>query len=183
MVEPNAWLADFEARAAAAKEKAAQFQESLSSAGAAASSTDGLVTVTVAPNGSLADLRISDAALHGSGARLAAEILRTARAAQRRAAGNVLTAFTALGGTDSEVTKMLTGFVPPPEPDPYVANDARFLPPEQATQPPPPTAATPPAFTPPVRREPQRRPVRRTARPPDDDDDRSGDSVLGSTDW
>jgi DNA-binding protein YbaB len=109
MVEPNAWLADFEARAAAAKEKAAQFQESLSSAGAAASSADGLVTVTVAPNGSLADLRISDAALHGSGAHLAAEILRTARAAQRRAAGNVLTAFTALGGTDSEVTKMLTG--------------------------------------------------------------------------
>ena len=37
MVEPNAWLADFEARAAAAKEKAAQFQERLSSAGAAAS--------------------------------------------------------------------------------------------------------------------------------------------------
>ncbi|HEX4701195.1 MAG TPA: YbaB/EbfC family nucleoid-associated protein [Pseudonocardiaceae bacterium] len=182
MVEPNAWLADFEARAAAAKEKAAQFQESLSTAGAAASSADGLVTVTVAPNGSLADLRISDAAVHGTGARLAAEILRTAREAQRRAAGNVLTAFTALGGADSDVTKMLTGFVPPPEPDPYAADDARFLPPSEPTAPPPP-AFTPPTFTPPVRREPQGQPVRRTARPADDDDDRPGGSVLGSSDW
>lgn len=118
MVDANAWLSDFEARVAAAKAKAARFQESLGSAGAAASSRDGLVTVTVAPNGSLADLRVDDAALRsGSGARLAEEILRTAREAQRRAADNVLTAFTELGGADSEATKMLTGFVPPPEPD------------------------------------------------------------------
>lgn len=180
MANPNEWLADFEARAAAAKEKAEKFQESLGSAGASASSKDGLVTVTVAPNGSLADLRISDAALSGSGLRgsgagLAAEILRTAREAQRRAAGNVLTAFTALGGADSEATKMLTGFVPPPEPpdpgstDPQLTEEVRFLPPvEQEPREP--------------RREPPVRPVRRTPRPAEEDDD-SGGSVLGSTDW
>jgi DNA-binding protein YbaB len=176
MVDPNAWLADFEARVAAAKEKAEQFQESLGSAGASASSKDGLVTVTVAPNGSLADLRISDAAVQGSGARLAAEILRTAREAQRKAAGNVLTAFTALGGADSEATKMLTGFVPPPEPDEVeqvAPDDARFLPPVE-----PPADRQP---TTPIRREPPTQPVRRTARPNDEDD--GGSSVLGATDW
>jgi DNA-binding protein YbaB len=173
MANPNEWLADFEAKAAAAKEKAEKFQESLGSAGASASSKDGLVTVTVAPNGSLADLRISDAALRGSGAGLAAEILRTARDAQRRAAGNVLTAFTALGGADSDATKMLTGFVPPPEPsetDLQLTEEVRFLPPVEQE--------------PPVRREPPGRPVRRTPRPAEDDDgDQSGGSVLGPTDW
>jgi DNA-binding protein YbaB len=118
VVEPQAWLDDFEARVDAARQKAAAFGESLNSAGATASSSDGTVTVTVAPNGSLSDLRITDAALRGSGSQLAALVMRTAREAQRQAAQHVLTAFTALGGTDSEATRMLTGFVPPPEDEP-----------------------------------------------------------------
>jgi DNA-binding protein YbaB len=182
MVDPNAWLADFEARAASAKEKAEKFRESLGSAGASASSKDGLVTVTVAPNGSLADLRIGDTALHGSGARLAAEILRTAREAQRLAAGNVLTAFTELGGTDSEVTRMLTGFVPPPEPeetDPYTTEDTRFSPQDQESSVP----SVHPQSTEPRHREPSAQPPRRTARPADEDDQSGGGSVLGATDW
>ncbi len=178
MVDPNAWLGDFEARVAAAREKAAKFQESLGSAGASASSKDGLITVSVAPNGSLADLKISDAALHGSGTRLAAEIMRTAREAQRRAAGNVLTAFTELGGPDSAATKMLTGFVPPPEPAEPPAGQHRFVPPEQPAEP-----AGNPRFQPPVTRwEPPGPQPRRTARPADEDSS-GGDSVLGSTDW
>lgn len=116
MVDPQSWLAGFEARVASAKAKAEQFSESLNSAGASATSRDGLVTVTVAPNGSLANLRISDAALRDrSGTQLSELVLRTAREAQRAAANHVLTAFTELGGTDSEATRMLTGFVPPPE--------------------------------------------------------------------
>jgi DNA-binding protein YbaB len=127
VVDPQSWLADFEARVASAKAKAEQFSESLSSAGASATSSDGLVTVTVAPNGSLANLRISDAALRDrSGSQLSELVLRTARDAQRAAANRVLEAFTELGGADSEATKMLTGFVPPPEePEPNAARPRR----------------------------------------------------------
>ena len=201
MADGNAWLADFEARVDAAKEKAAKFQESLNSAGASASSKDGLITVTVAPNGSLADLRINDAALHGSGARLAQEILHTAREAQRKAAGNVLMAFTEMGGKDSEVTKMLTGFMPPPEPD-APPESARFLPPVDPPADPsspaarpagPPQQVPPPLMPPPAGPEPSVHPERFGQQEPpphrprptvrQDDDDTGDGSVFGSTDW
>jgi DNA-binding protein YbaB len=116
-VTPEEWLTNFESKIADVKAKAAEFQENLEASGASLTSADGLIGVTVAPNGSLTDLRLSDAALRsGSGAKLAQDILKLARKAQRTAAVNVADAFAPLGG-DSEAMHMVTGYVPPEEPE------------------------------------------------------------------
>jgi hypothetical protein len=52
----------------------------------------------------------------GSGSKLAGEILKLARKAQRTAAVKVAEAFAPLGG-DSEAMHMVTGYLPPEEPD------------------------------------------------------------------
>ncbi|RJQ69478.1 hypothetical protein D5S17_30270 [Pseudonocardiaceae bacterium YIM PH 21723] len=117
---PEEWLAGFEAKIADAKQKAEQFQEGLKTAGATATSEDGLLSVSVAPNGSLNSVTIADGAMKGSGSALAAKIMKTARQAQRAAAANVLEAFKPLGeGTES--LEMLTGYLPPAEEEPPAA--------------------------------------------------------------
>jgi DNA-binding protein YbaB len=198
---------------ASAKEKATKFAENLNSAGATATSQEGGVTVTVAPNGSLTDLRIADAALRsGSGSRLAAEIMRTTREAQRQAATHVVAAFTELGGDSSEATKMLTGWVPPPEPQQPAQGQLMqdyAAPPPPAQQPAPHQQPThqpptrqqlphqPPPRQQPVHQpprpqqaapthrpaEPPAAPPRRTARPDQEPDQDDGSSVLRSDDW
>jgi DNA-binding protein YbaB len=108
---PEQWLADFDATIAAVRAGTETFRQALEQAGATASTDDGSLSVTVAPNGTLTDLRIDDAAWQGSGASLAAEILRLTRQAQRTAAANVAAAFAPLGG-DSAAMQMFTGYLP-----------------------------------------------------------------------
>ena len=188
------WVAEFESRLAAAREKAEKFAESLNTAGTTVSAKDGSVTVSVAPNGSLTDLRISDSALRsGSGAQLAALVMRTAREAQRQAAARLVESFSALGGVDSEATKMLTGYVPPPEPEPAGAQEpyrrepagaqeAYRQEPAGAREPYRQEQAVPPTAQPQPRPSAQPTPQRppRPARPADDDE---GSTVLRSDDW
>jgi DNA-binding protein YbaB len=107
---PEQWLADFDATIAAVRAGTEAFRQDLDQAGATESSEDGTLSVTVAPNGALADLRIDDAAWQGSGAELAAEILRLTQRAQRTAAANVAAAFAPLGG-DSAAMQMFTGYL------------------------------------------------------------------------
>jgi len=102
---PEEWLADFAATIAEVQARTDTFQRDLEQAGATESSVDGTLSVTVAPNGSLADLRIDG---HPE---LAEEILRLARKAQRTAAGNVAAAFAPLGA-DSEAMHMFTAYLP-----------------------------------------------------------------------
>jgi DNA-binding protein YbaB len=121
-VTPEEWLANFESKIADVQTKAAEFQQNLEASGASATSADGAISVTVAPNGSLTDLRLADSALRsGSGTKLAEKILTLARTAQRTAAVNVAEAFAPLGG-DSVAMHMVTGYLPPEEPeDPELA--------------------------------------------------------------
>ena len=107
---PEQWLADFDATIAAMRASTDAFRQELDQAGATESSTDGALSVTVAPNGALAGLRIDDAAWQGSGAGLAAAILRLTEQAQRTAAANVAAAFAPLGG-DSAAMQMFTGYL------------------------------------------------------------------------
>lgn len=130
--------------------------------GTTAASPDGTIHVGVAPNGSLTDLRLTDSAIIGkSGAKLAEEILKLARKAQRDAAVNVAAAFAPLGG-DSEAMHMVTGYVPPEEPEeppaPDPIRERRLWQHEEPETPPP--------------------PPRRPTRPPRDDDDDFGGSAI-----
>jgi len=145
---PEEWLANFETKIADVREKAEQFRVGLEAAGTTVASPDGAIRVGVAPNGSLTDLRLADSALAGkSGAKLAEEILKLARKAQRDAAVNVAAAFAPLGG-DSEAMRMVTGYVPPEEPEepsaPEPIQERRLWQHEEPETPPPPPARRPP---------------------------------------
>ncbi|GGS15255.1 MULTISPECIES: YbaB/EbfC family nucleoid-associated protein [Actinokineospora] len=160
MKTPEEWMREFEGRIADAKAKAAAIQQGLANAGGSASSPDGAVTVSVAPTGALTDLRLTPAAMGKSPAALSAEIMATARKAQRSAANQVAETFAAAAGAGSETYRMITEYLPPeeePAPEPARPEQARFVPQPlvDETPPPPPPPARP----------------RRPAPPPTDDDD------------
>lgn len=162
---PEEWLANFESKIADVREKAEQFRVGLEASGTTVASPDGSIRVGVAPNGSLTDLQLADSALAGkSGAKLAEEILKLARKAQRDAAVNVAAAFAPLGG-DSEAMHMVTGYVPPEEPEeppgPEPVRERQLWQHEEAETPPPPP-----------------RPARPARPPRDDDDDDFGDTTF-----
>jgi len=106
---PDQWLADFEAKTAELQRNAAAFRRNLESAGTTVTAEDKSITVTVAPNGALLDLKIE------GNAELAGKILALARSAREGAATNVLDQFRQVVGShanelDTDVS------VPAPEP-------------------------------------------------------------------
>ncbi|HEX8867794.1 MAG TPA: YbaB/EbfC family nucleoid-associated protein [Lentzea sp.] len=95
---PDEWLADFEAKTAELQRNAAAFRRNLESAGTTVSTEDKSVTVTVAPNGALLDLKIE------GDAELAGKILALTRSAREGAATNVLNDFRqVVGGHANEL--------------------------------------------------------------------------------
>lgn len=147
MPTPEEWLAKFNATIADVKAKTETFQRELEQSGATESTPDGTLSVTVAPNGSLTELRIDDDAWRGSGAELANKILRLARKAQRAAAVHVAEAFAPLGA-DSEAMHMITGYLPEPEEEDEEPEQQGYAFEQEVTQapppPPPPTRPDPP---------------------------------------
>lgn len=184
---PEEWLARFNATIEDVKAKTEAFQRDLAQAGVTESEPDGSVSVTVAPNGSLTNLRIDDSAWRGSGAELSGKVMRLVRKAQRSAAVNVAEAFAPLGA-DSEAMHMISGYLPEPEEDdeepdkPGYAFEAE---PEPAPPPRPypglPTS--PPAVPPAGRVEPPRRPGRPSRggadHDTDSDEDFGNDDIFG----
>lgn len=177
MVTPEEWLANFEAKIADVKQKAAEFQANLEAAGATETSEDGTLSVTVAPNGALTGLTIDDSALRGSGEQLAGKIMRLARKAQRAAAVHVAEAFAPLAGEDSESLRMVTGYLPPeedePEPAPGPDGDTRgYAFTDQDPDAEPPTRSG----------EPKPRPGRPRSATHDDDEDFGNEQIFGRRD-
>lgn len=161
---PEEWLANFNATIADVKAKTEAFQEGLERAGATETSPDGALQVTVAPNGSLTNLRIDESAWRGSGAELAGKIMILARKAQRAAAVNVAEAFAPLGAPDSEALHMVTGYIPEPEEDEEEEQAAYAF--EAEPEPTPPPSTEPP------------RPPSRPHRNATDDDDFGDDNIF-----
>lgn len=167
---PEEWLARFNATIEDVKAKTEAFQQGLENAGVTESAPDDTISVTVAPNGSLTNLRIDESAWRGSGIELANKIMHLARKAQRAAAVNVAEAFAPMGA-DSEAMHMITGYIPEPEEDeePEQPGYAFEAEPETPPQPPPPPAN---------RVEPPPRPTR-PSRGGDDDEDFGQDDIFG----
>ncbi|NGY58844.1 YbaB/EbfC family nucleoid-associated protein [Lentzea sp. NEAU-D13] len=90
---PDEWLADFEAKTAELQRNAAAFRRNLESAGTTVTTEDRSVTVTVASNGALLDLKIE------GNAELAGKILALVRSAREQAATNVLDEFRQVTGS------------------------------------------------------------------------------------
>jgi DNA-binding protein YbaB len=187
VVTPEEWLADFNAKIDDIKARTAEFQENLEASGVTETSPDGSVSVSVAPNGSLTNLRIDESAWRGSGAELAGKIMHLARKAQRSAAVNVAEAFAPLGA-DSEAMHMVTGYIPEPDPEEnaedetdYGFNEEREAEQPPAQQPPPRPADWSRTETPgiePPRMEPPPRPARPPRRRGQAEDDDFGDEQI-----
>ena len=170
---PEEWLAKFNATIEDVKAKTETLRHDLEAAGVTESAPDGSVSVTVAPNGSLTNLRIDESAWRGSGAELSNKIMQLVRKAQRVAAVNVAEAFAPLGA-DSEAMHMITGYLPEPEEDDEEPEQPGYAFEAEAVPPPPP----PPP--PPVDRvEPPRRPNRPPRGGADDDDEFGDDNIFG----
>lgn len=90
---PDEWLADFEAKTAELQRNAAAFRRNLESAGTTATTEDKSVTVTVAPNGALLNLKIE------GNTELATKILALTKSAREQAATNVLDEFRQVTGS------------------------------------------------------------------------------------
>jgi DNA-binding protein YbaB len=160
---PDEWMREFETKIADAQAKATAIQEGLSSAQGSASSKDGAVSVTVAPNGALTDLRLTAEAMQKSHSQLAAEIMAVARQAQRAAAVHVAETFEQVDGAGSETYRLITEYLPAADEDDEP--DQPWYGYEQE-----PDSAEPP------RREPPQRPVPRRATT--EDDDFNGGSIF-----
>lgn len=164
-MEQQEWLDDFQRRVEDMRTKSLLLQGKLSSAEGAAESGNGSVSVTVAPNGALKNLRIDDRALRlaGGGARLTAMIMDAYGKAQRQVSHEVADALEPLAG-GTEMMQVVRSFLPEPEePETPAAADPR---PAQPSPPPPPPPPPPrPQAGPPA---PPPRPPRRG---PDDDGD------------
>ncbi|WP_157985323.1 YbaB/EbfC family nucleoid-associated protein [Lentzea terrae] len=105
---PDQWLADFEAKTAELQRNAAAFRRNLESAGTTMTTEDKSVTVTVAPNGALLDLKIE------GNAELAGKILALTRSAREGAATNVVGEFRqVVGGHAGELDTDVSVLAPP----------------------------------------------------------------------
>ncbi|MCP2165505.1 YbaB/EbfC family nucleoid-associated protein [Goodfellowiella coeruleoviolacea] len=112
-VDPEQWLRDITARMSDLQQKAEELQANFATAGATVSSKDNHVTVTIAPTGALQNLRLGpNATTTMSPQQLAATIMETVHKAQRRAAGNVVTAFEPLG-VGTQTMDLVTSYLPP----------------------------------------------------------------------
>ncbi|RLK61472.1 YbaB/EbfC family nucleoid-associated protein [Actinokineospora cianjurensis] len=112
MQTPDEWLADFEAKVADLQQKATDFKQAVESSATTKTSTDGSIAVTVAPNGALTGLTLTDVALGTTGKALADQIMALVVTARQSAADSVAEAFTPLGGAADIVQHI----EPPAEP-------------------------------------------------------------------
>ena len=122
MQTPDEWLADFERKVADLQQKATDFKRDIEAAGSTQTSEDRSITVTVAPNGALLDLQLTDAATTKPADELARQILATARQARQAAADSVAEAFVPIGGDRDTVQRINTPEEeeqPPQEADDY----------------------------------------------------------------
>lgn len=119
---PDEWLADFEAKTAELQRNAVAFRRNLEEAGQTVTSEDKALTVTVAPNGALLDLKIAQ------NPELAARLMELVRQAREGAAANVLGEFrNAVGGQagqlDTDVSVPAFGTPEPRKPRPVEDDD------------------------------------------------------------
>ena len=106
---PDEWLADFEAKTAELQRNAAAFRRNLESAGTTVTTEDKSVTVTVAPNGALLNLKIE------GNDELATKILALTRTAREQAATNVLDEFRQVTGSHANELDTDVSIPAPPE--------------------------------------------------------------------
>jgi DNA-binding protein YbaB len=97
-MQPDQWLAQYDQKIAAAKQKSEQATSQLGEVGGSAESPDGLIKVTVNASGALTALDIKQGARGMDPDEIASAILTAATQAQRAASGRVVEIMTEFVG-------------------------------------------------------------------------------------
>lgn len=146
-----------ERQASEMRERATALQEKFSESSATVTSRDGAVTVTIAPNGALRNIKLGHRACELGPARLTSAIMDTVSQAQARTAHSVASSVASVMG-GGETLDLIKSFLPT---EPTASNDDvdqhKFVeePETQQAAPPP-----KPPVTPPPRPSPRSRPPR-----------------------
>jgi DNA-binding protein YbaB len=150
---PEQLFVDFEAKLAAAQQKANQMRSEIESVSVSERSKDGQISVKVNHAGNLVGLEIGPSVRDNPA--LAQEILRVVQSAQSKLAGAMQTGVPSIAGSETmnELVNQLHNEYPEPESTGYVEGghqpedeDDRFLADDELDAPPPP----PPAPKPPA---------------------------------
>lgn len=115
-MEIDDWLAGISERMADVQKRSAQLTENLAAATGRATSQDGAVTVEVGANGGLHNIEFSAAAEGRTSAQLTDLVMKTARAAQRKASEQVAESLGEFGG-DGQLLERYVNYQPPLEAD------------------------------------------------------------------
>lgn len=174
MSNPEQLFADFEAKLAAAQQKANRMRTEIESVSVSERSKDGQISVKVNHAGNLVGLEIGPSVRDHPA--LGQEILRVVQSAQSKLAGAMQAGVPSIAGTETmnELVNQLHNEYPEPEPTGFVEGghqeadeDDRFLADDDLdTPPPPPPAPKPP--TPPAPPAPPRAARRQQADHEDD---------------
>lgn len=162
MSNPEQLFTDFEAKLAAAQEKANRMRSEIEGVSVSDRSKDGQISVKVNHAGNLVGLEIGPSVRDNPA--LAQEILRVVQSAQSKLAGAMQAGVPSIAGTETmnELVNQLHNEYPEPEPTGFVEGghqeadeDARFVaedeldtPPPPPEPPAPPTPPTPPRAAP-----------------------------------
>lgn len=123
-------IADLEARAQDILHRSQQMQDQIRTTAATASSTNGAVTATVAPNGALQNIEFTPRATGLTHVQLTQVVMEAVTRAQQQAARQVAAIVDPeFGGT--EAMDFLTSFLPQPEDDPTPPSSSRRRTPQQ----------------------------------------------------
>ncbi|GLZ27987.1 DNA-binding protein [Lentzea sp. NBRC 105346] len=106
------WLADMRASMDEQTRKAAMFEQQLAAATTTLSSSDGAVTLTVNPNGGLANISFGPRACDLGPAKLSGVVMSTLHKAQREVSRHVVAAFGEFAPDAVETMEVILGDIP-----------------------------------------------------------------------
>jgi hypothetical protein len=120
MTDPDQLIADFEEKAAQARQRAERIRDGLTAVRVTERTPDGRVAVTVNASGNLVDLRLADGPQDKAGPELAQDIMRTLRRAQSHLAEAVRDGLGEVAGPDTlaELENQYRTTYPPPAEEP-----------------------------------------------------------------
>ncbi|WP_186763141.1 YbaB/EbfC family nucleoid-associated protein [Lentzea tibetensis] len=126
-MDPERMIADLEARSQDILRRSQEMQDQIRQTAATASSTNGAVTATVAPNGALQNIEFTPRAVGLTHVQLTQVVMEAVSRAQQQAAQQVAAIVDPeFGGT--EAMDFLTSFLPQPEDEPQPPTGRRRAP-------------------------------------------------------
>lgn len=112
MLDANQWIKDMQAQVAETQRKAEEMQAEITAMEVTVSSSDGAVTVSVAPNGAVRSIQLGHRACDLGHTRLTVQIMEMLQKAQREVSRKVMHCFEDTFPDDVESMKVMRRAIP-----------------------------------------------------------------------